>query len=77
MPKKWLKVSETKIYDLNKFDCFWSEQKSDNIFIVFGGVLPLTTENTYMFKHFTNEIDVKQYMEIINKFLSEYEKCQK
>ncbi len=77
MPKKWLKVSETKIYDLNKFDCFWSEQKAPDKFIVYGGVFPLEGSNVYLLYHFTDERDVKQYIEMISQFLSQDEECQK
>ena len=65
--KKWFKASDSKIYDLSIFECFWIERKNPGFFI-YG----LTNKEEYLFfNNFDEEVEAKYYLERMFTFLKE------
>lgn len=60
--KNWFKASDSKMFDLNIFDCFWMEEKQDG-FYIYGG--SDAYKNFSHFRHFLNQKEAETYLEEI------------
>lgn len=68
MTRRWFKVSESRIYDLNIFTSFWIEERNKK-FHVFGN--NEDCEIIRSFKTFDQENDAKHYLEVIFRALEQ------